>query len=231
MILQVRTTRLQLTPLPLTFGDHFQNRWKTTNLESLNRKIDSETDISPENGWLEYLPFRLGLAMVGRFSRGENVSFRECTCFFRFEFDSQKLTSAAPVFSFSTSSAFFKACHAVVRNWWWYCWMVISRRSSLRSTLRRAYWPLVSLNKALLKPLQYFWGGYVREGGWLTSHERYNLYFDRCYSPAKRTWLAGKIPWFPWKSKTIKIIVPWNCWWSKSLLKFHGLFGSKPFKK
>ncbi len=31
----------------------------------------------------------------------------------------------------------------------------------------------------------------------------------------------------PCKSKTIKRIVPWNCWWSKSLLKFHGSFRFK----
>ena len=33
-----------------------------------------ETNIAPENGWLEYDPFLLGWPIF----RGENVSFREC---------------------------------------------------------------------------------------------------------------------------------------------------------
>ena len=43
--------------------------------------------------------------------------------------------------------------------------------------LLRAYYPLVSLNKALLNP--YFWGGYVR-GGWLNSHDMISLAFLDC---------------------------------------------------
>ena len=89
-------------PFPaLTFGDLFpETLFKTTNLTSLvkSKKL-AETNISPENGmvWNTFsFPFG-GANKKAYFQWLFAVGFRG------------NLTSAAPVFSFSTSSAFFKA--------------------------------------------------------------------------------------------------------------------------
>ncbi len=68
------------------------------------------------------------------------------------------------------------------------------------------------VNKPLIRP--YFWGGYVRGGGWLTSHKETHHFFV-CMQPATKSFLSSEtILLFFWpatrKSTRFGVILPWS---------------------